>query len=124
MTCVSCLIGLRYVEPLSSVSLHLFSSSLCCFFFHAMHVIHPSSSWRCPLSGAIEACATRLCSHTFSVGFIFEPREGWIVTSSMLTPRQTTRPKSTLTSTFMEVIYKCRLLGLSLLLALADFAHM
>jgi len=27
------------------------SSSLCCFF-HATHVIHPSSSRRCPLSGA------------------------------------------------------------------------
>ena len=53
MTCVSCLIGLRYVEPLSSVSLHLFSSSCC--FFHATHVIHPSSSRRCRLSGAIEA---------------------------------------------------------------------
>jgi len=24
-----------------------------------------------------EACATRLCSHTFSVGLILEPREGW-----------------------------------------------
>jgi len=24
-----------------------------------------------------EACATRLCSHTFSVGLISEPREGW-----------------------------------------------
>jgi len=79
MTCVSCLIGLRYVEPLSSVSLHLFSSSCC--FFHAMHVIHPSSSRRCPLSGAIEACAVRLYSHTFRVGLILEPREGWIVTS-------------------------------------------
>ena len=73
---------------------------------------------------ASEACATRLCSHVFSVGFILEPREGWIVTSWILTPRQTNRPKTTFTSMCMEVIYKCRLLGLSLLLALADFAHM
>ena len=40
-----------------------------------------------------EACATRLCSHTFSVGLILEPREGWIVTSSMLTSRQTNRQR-------------------------------
>ena len=59
-----------------------------------------------------EACATPLCSHTFSVGLILEPREGWIVTSLMLTPRQTNRPKSALTSMCMEVTYKCRLLGL------------
>ena len=71
-----------------------------------------------PLSGAIEACAT------FSVGLILEPWEGWIVTSSMLTPRQTNRPKRALTSMCMEVTYTCRLLGLSLLLALVDFAHM
>jgi len=45
----------------------------------------------------------------FSVGLILEPWEVWIVTSSMLTP---------------EVTYKCRLLCLSLLLALADSAHM
>jgi len=78
----------------------------------------------CTRFRACEACATRLCSDTFSVGFIFEPREGWIVTSSMLTPRQTNRPKRSLTSMCMKVSYKCRLLGLSLLLALADFAHM
>jgi len=53
-----------------------------------------------------------------------DPKEGWIVTSSMLTPHQTNRPKRALTSMCMEVIYKCRLLGLSLLLALAVFAHM
>ena len=79
MTCVSCLIGLRYVEPLSSFISYpfvFFISSLRCFF-HAMHVIHPCSSRRCPLSGTIEACATRLCSHTFTVGLILEPREGW-----------------------------------------------
>jgi len=29
------------------------------------------------LIGAIEACATRLCSRTFSVGLILKPREGW-----------------------------------------------
>jgi len=46
-----------------------------------------------------------------------------IVTSPMLTPRQTNRPKRALTSMCMEVTYKCCLLGLSLL-ALADFAHM
>jgi len=34
-----------------------------------------------------EACATQLCSHIFNVGLILEPREGWIVMSSMLTPR-------------------------------------
>jgi len=39
--------------------------------------------------------------------------EGWIVTSSMLTTRQTNRPKSALTSICMEVTYKCRLLGFS-----------
>jgi len=60
----------------------------------------------------------------FSMGLILEPREGWIVTSSMLTPRQTNRPKRALTSMCMEVTNKCRLLGLSLLLALTDFAHM
>jgi len=98
MTCVSCLSGLRYVEPFCL--LYLFISSFCCFF-HATHIIHPSSSRRCPLSGAIEACATRLCSYTFSVGLILEPREGWIVTSSMLTPRQTNRPKTALTSMCM-----------------------
>jgi len=48
-----------------------------------------------------EACATRLCSHTFSVGLILEPREGWIVTSYMLVPRQMNRLKC------MEVTYKC-----------------
>jgi len=122
MTCVSCLIGLRYVEPLSSFSLHLFSS-FCCFF-HATYAIQPSSSRRCPLSGTMEACATQSCSHTFSVGLILEPREGWIVTSSMLTPRQTNQPIRALTSMCMEVTYKCCLLGLSLLLALTDFAHM
>ena len=58
----------------------------------------------------------------FSVELIFEPREGWIVTSSMLTPRQTNRPKRALTSMCMEVTYKCHLLGLSLR-ALADIAH-
>ena len=70
-----------------------------------------------------EACATRLCSHTFSVGLILEPREVRIVTSSMLTPCQTNRPKSAFTSMGMKVTYKCRLVGLSLL-ALAVFAHM
>ena len=70
-----------------------------------------------------EACATRLCLHSFSVGLILEPREVWIVTPSMLTPRQTNRPKRALTSMCMEVTYNCRLLGLSLL-ALAYFAHM
>jgi len=67
-------------------------------------------------SPVVESC--------FSVGLILEPREEWIVTSSMLTPRQTNRPKRALTFMCMEVTYKCRLLGLSLLLALADFAHM
>jgi len=65
---------------LSICLLSLFTSSCC--FFRATHVIHPCSSRRCPLSGAIEACATRLCLHNFSVGLILEPREGWIVTSS------------------------------------------
>jgi len=40
-----------------------------------------------------------------------------------VTPRQTNRPKKAVTSMCMEVTYKRRLLGLSLL-ALADFAHM
>ena len=70
-----------------------------------------------------EAYETRLCLQSFSVGLILEPQEGWIVTSSM-TPHQTNRPKRVLTSMCMEVTYKCCLLGLSLLLALADFAHM
>jgi len=48
---------------------------------------------------------------------------GRMETSSMLTPRQTNRLKTALTSMCMEVTYNCRLLGLSLL-ALADFAHM
>jgi len=39
-------------------------------------------------------------------------------------PRQTNLPKTALTSMCMEVTYNCRLLGLSLLLALAVFAHM
>jgi len=121
MTCVSCLIVVWFVEPLSSVSFHLFS---CCCFSHATHIIHPSSSRRCPLSGTIEACAAQLCSHTFSVGLILEPREGWIVTPQMLIPRQTNRPKRALASMCMEVTYMCRLLGLYLLLVLADFAHM
>ena len=64
-------------------------------------------------SPVVESC--------FSVGLILEPREVWIVTSSLLTPRQTNWPKRALTSMCMEVTYKCRLLGLSLLLALADF---
>ena len=89
-----------------------------------MHVIHPRCSRRCLLSGAIEACATRLYLHTFIVGLILELREGWIVTSSMLTPRQTNRAKRALSSICMEVTHMCRLLDLSLLLALADFSHM
>jgi len=69
-------------------------------------------------------CGIKVSSHTFSVELILEPREGWIVTSTVLTPRQTNRPKRAPTSMCMEVTYECRLLGLSLLLALADFAHM
>jgi len=44
----------------------------------------------------------------------------------MLVPsaRQTIRPKITLTSICMEVTFKCHLLGLSLLLGLADFTYM
>ena len=55
-----------------------------------------------------------------------DPRTLWRmdVTSSMLTRRQTNWPKRALSFICMEVTYKCRLLGLSLLLALADFAHM
>jgi len=74
-----------------------------------MHVLTTQDQYDNKLA---EACATRLCSHTFNVGLIFEPREGRIVTSSMLT------------SMCMEVTYNCRLLGLSHLLVLADFAHM
>ena len=43
-----------------------------------------------------EACAARLCSHTFSVGLILEPREGWIVIDVI--PRQKNQPKGALTS--------------------------
>ena len=102
------------------------SSSLLFFLLlYPCHARYPSQLLKgVSVIGAIEACATRLCLHTFSVGLILEPREGWIVTSSMLTPRQTNRPKRDLTSMCMEVTYKCCLLGLSLLLALADFAHM
>ena len=46
------------------------------------------------------------------------------MTSSMLAPRQTNRPKRALTSMCVDVTDKCRLLSLSLLLAWADFAHM
>ena len=49
MTCVSCLVCPWYVEPF-----FFFISSFCCFF-HAMHIIRPSASRRCPLSGPIEA---------------------------------------------------------------------
>ena len=87
----------------------------------SLYVITTQGQWDNTLA---EACAIRLCSHTFRVGLIFEPRERWIVTSSMLTPRQTNRPKTAPTSMWMEVSYKCRLLGLSHLLALASFAHM
>jgi len=96
-------------------SLHLFSS-FCCFF-HATHVIHPAPQggvcYREPLKRVQPGCV-----RTPSVW------EAWIVTSSMLNSRLTNRPKRALTSMCMEVTYKCRLLGLSLLLALADFAHM
>jgi len=51
-----------------------------------------------------EAYATRLCSHTFSVGLIVEPREGWGLWS-MLTPHQTNRTKIVLTFMCMEVTY-------------------
>ena len=52
----------------------------------------------CSLWRGAEACVTLLCSHTFSVGLILEPWEGYIVTSSMVTPRQTNRPKKALTA--------------------------
>ena len=77
---------------------------------HQFTVVHKKQNF--PL---VEFC--------FSVGLILEPQEGWIVTSSMVTPLQTNRPKRALTSMCMEVTYKCRLLGLSLLHALAEFAH-
>jgi len=48
-------------------------------------------------SPVVESC--------FTVGLILEPREGWIVASSMLTPRQTNRPKRAVTSMFMKVTY-------------------
>jgi len=41
----------------------------------------------------------------FRVRLILQPREGWIVTSSMLIPHQTNRPKRALTSMCMEVTY-------------------
>ena len=59
MTCVSCFIGLRYVEPLPSSSLLLVAFSMRC-----TSAIAP-----------FEACAARLCTHTFSVGLILEPLE-------------------------------------------------
>ena len=61
----------------------VFFSLFFLLLLDATHVIHPSSSqfeprrwafwvpcvfWRCPLSGAIEACVTWLCSHILSMG--------------------------------------------------------
>jgi len=45
------------------------------FFYFVLH------SNKLPLVFTTEAYAARLCSHTFSVGLILEPQEGWIVTS-------------------------------------------
>jgi len=117
MTYVSCLIGLRYVEPLSSVSLLFVAFSMRRTF--SIPAPQGGVLYRAPLERVRPGCV-----HTPSVGLILEPQEGWIVTSLMLTPHQTNRPKRAFTSMFMEVTCNCRLLGLSLLLALANFAHM
>jgi len=74
MTCMSCLIRLRYVEPLSSASLHLVAFSMQC----TLSIPAPQGGvpyWE-PLKRnfpVVESC--------FNVGLILEPREGWIVTS-------------------------------------------
>jgi len=93
------------------------------FYIQVVEVLHYVSQKPNSFPLSFEARATQLCSHTFSVELILEPREGWIMTS-MLTPHQTNRPKRALTSMCMEVTYNCRLLGLSLLLVFAEFAHM
>jgi len=71
-----------------------------------------------------EACAARLRSHTFSVAI--DPRTSGKMDCDVIdvnsAPDESV--KETLTSMCMEVTYKCGLLGLSLLLALAVFAHM
>jgi len=118
MTCVSCLIGVRYVEPLSSSSLSLLFVAFSTRRTSSIPASQGGVPYRAPLKRnvpVVESC--------FSVGLILQPPEGWIATSSMLTPPQTNRPKRALTSMCMEVTYMCRLLGLSLLLALADFAY-
>jgi len=46
--------------------------------WRSLHVLTTQDQYDNKLA---EACATRLCSHTFNVGLIFEPREGRIVTS-------------------------------------------
>ena len=37
----------------------------------------PGVFWRCPLWSTIEACAARLCSHTFSVGLTWTQEPQW-----------------------------------------------
>ena len=103
---------------LSSISLLLFL-----LLFHVTHVIHPRSSrfdpprwgfwgpwvfWRCPLLEAIETCAARLCLHTCSVGL--NPETSMALTKAVPSARQSFRPKRALTSTCIEVTFKCRLL--------------
>ena len=101
------------------LSLGTLSLCLLCLFISSLLFVafsmRRTSSIPAPQGGfhCREACVTQLCSHTFSVGSILEPREGRIVTSTMLTPHQTNRPKRALTSMCMEVTYKCRLLGFS-----------
>jgi len=60
---------------LFSSSLHYFSTWLTLSIPASHDLTHrdesfwvPWAFWRCPLSGAIEACVTRLCPYTFSVG--------------------------------------------------------
>ena len=53
-----------------------------------------------------------------------DPRTSGRMDCDVIDVNSANRPKRALTSMCMEVTYKCRLLGLSLLLALAVFAHM
>jgi len=125
----SCQVGWRVFHAwsgfgmLSLCLLYLFITSLLFVAFPMRHTLSIPAPWegvpfQAPLKGKSLVIESRL-----SLGLILEPWEGWIVMSSMLTPCQTNWPKRALTSMCMEVTYKCRLLGLSLLLGLVDFAH-
>ena len=68
-----------------------------------------------------EACAARLCSHTF-----IDPRTSGRMDCDVIDVNSAPDESGKECSYFqcLEVTYKCRLLGFSVLLTLADFAHM